>query len=45
MIAPTTARIAIKKSIDDGSLRATDTMAVDFNTLFDFSQVKDLTKL
>jgi hypothetical protein len=45
LLAPTNARVGKRKNVDDGSLRKGDVMAIDFNTIFDFARVDDLSKL
>lgn len=41
----TLSRVGKIKNIEDGGIRKTDTLALDFNRYFDFSRVADMSKL
>jgi len=43
--APITSTVTTRGTIQNGSIRKGDVMAIDFNTIFDFSRVKDMSTL
>ena len=45
MTAPALGRVGIRKHVQDGAIRADDTIAFNMNEYFDFSRVSDVNKL
>jgi len=45
MMSSAVSKISIIKEIPSGSIQANDTLSIDFNQYFDFSEVEDMSKL